>query len=67
MRSLSIRRFEFEQAAFALEAPSIAAEMAGSAERAMARDYNRDRICPIGSADGSNRSGSSDTSRDFGV
>jgi hypothetical protein len=67
MRSLSIRRFEFEQAAFALEAPSVAAEMSRSAERAMAGDYNRDRICAIGGADGANRTRSSDTSRDFGV
>ena len=33
----------------------------------MARDYNRDRICAIGSADGANRARASDTSRDFGV
>src|SRR5882757_65085 len=67
MRSLSIRHFEFEKPAFALEAPSVAAEMARSAEHAMARDYNCDRICTIGSADGSNRARSSDTSRDFGI
>ena len=62
-----MRRFEFEQAALSLEAPSVAAEMARSAERAMARDYNRDRICTIGSADGANRARASDTSRDLGV
>src|SRR5258708_25331338 len=67
MRSLSIRRFEFEQPAFSLEAPSVAAEVSRSAERAMARDYNRDWICAIGSADGANRARASDTSRDFGV
>ena len=57
---LSKRRFEFEQAAFALEAPSVAAEMPRSAECAMAGDYNCDRICTIGSADGANRARSSD-------
>src|SRR4029077_7393347 len=62
-----MRRFEFEEAAFALEAPSVAAEMPRGAECAMARDYNRDRICAIGSADGANRARASDTSRDLGV
>src|SRR5258705_12830829 len=67
MRSLSIRRFEFEQPALAIEAPSVAAEMARSAERAMARDYNRDRICAIGGADGTNRARVSDTAGGFFV
>jgi len=62
-----MRRFEFEEATLALEAPSVAAEMSRSAECTMARDYNSDRICAIGGSDGANRARASDTSRDFGV
>lgn len=64
---LSMRRFEFEQAAFPLEAPSVAPELSRGAERAMAWDDDRDRICAIGSADGATGARPSDTSRDFGV
>src|SRR5258708_3190377 len=62
-----MRRFEFEQFALALEAPSVAPEMSRSAECAMARDDDPDRICAIGSADGANRARPSNSSRDLGI
>jgi hypothetical protein len=45
MRSLSIRRFEFEEAAFAIEVPSIAAEMLVAAVSVCCDRISESRPC----------------------
>lgn len=45
------RLFEFEQTAFAPEAPSVTAERSAGAKRAMAWDQERDRVCANRRAD----------------